>query len=309
MDTFDLKPDAPAEFRGEFNPIKTNVAGRRDLRAPAEAGQVRRQVRPPPRREPHASAPTSSAPKYINTGNRPIPSLEFPGYGAVVTKELGGPQGPAAVRGDPQQHQRCRLPRRAVRPVQHRPARPRPASRSRVRGISLGGGLTVEDVERRREPARRPRHDVSPASRTSSQLLNGLDRFSEQAHAIITLAAGPRGVRHQQGIAGVRQAVRRRALRQSCLLATRLVESGVRFVTIIARRLGHARQQLRRGSRTTLLPTARHRPVGLCSRPAGKGPARDDDRVRHRRVRPHARRSTAAMRRRPRPLSARACSC
>jgi len=27
MDTFDLKPDAPAEFRGQFNPIATNVPG------------------------------------------------------------------------------------------------------------------------------------------------------------------------------------------------------------------------------------------------------------------------------------------
>ena len=27
MDTFDLKPDAAAEFRGEFNPIETNVPG------------------------------------------------------------------------------------------------------------------------------------------------------------------------------------------------------------------------------------------------------------------------------------------
>ena len=27
MDTFDLKPDAPAEFRGEFKPIATNAAG------------------------------------------------------------------------------------------------------------------------------------------------------------------------------------------------------------------------------------------------------------------------------------------
>src|SRR4051812_5356792 len=27
METFDLKPDAPAEFRGEFNPIPTNVPG------------------------------------------------------------------------------------------------------------------------------------------------------------------------------------------------------------------------------------------------------------------------------------------
>src|SRR5881394_2382981 len=27
MDMWDLKPDAPREFRGEFNPIPTNVAG------------------------------------------------------------------------------------------------------------------------------------------------------------------------------------------------------------------------------------------------------------------------------------------
>src|SRR3712207_4641261 len=26
-DMFDLKPDAPSEYRGEFNPIKTNVDG------------------------------------------------------------------------------------------------------------------------------------------------------------------------------------------------------------------------------------------------------------------------------------------
>src|SRR4051812_44829654 len=27
IDSFDLKPDSPAEFRGEFNPINTNVPG------------------------------------------------------------------------------------------------------------------------------------------------------------------------------------------------------------------------------------------------------------------------------------------
>src|SRR5262245_52568132 len=27
MDMYDLKPDAPVEYRGEFKPIKTNVAG------------------------------------------------------------------------------------------------------------------------------------------------------------------------------------------------------------------------------------------------------------------------------------------
>src|SRR4051812_2096813 len=27
IDTWDMKPDAPAEFRGEFKPIRSNVAG------------------------------------------------------------------------------------------------------------------------------------------------------------------------------------------------------------------------------------------------------------------------------------------
>src|SRR6266436_416309 len=27
LDTYDMKPDAPSEFRGEFRPINTNVAG------------------------------------------------------------------------------------------------------------------------------------------------------------------------------------------------------------------------------------------------------------------------------------------
>ena len=37
IDTWDLKPDAPAEFRGEFQPIATKVPGICDLRAHAAA--------------------------------------------------------------------------------------------------------------------------------------------------------------------------------------------------------------------------------------------------------------------------------
>ena len=53
QDTFDLKPNAPSNYRGEFKPIKTNVPGDRDLRTPAEAGSLRRQVHDSSRREPH----------------------------------------------------------------------------------------------------------------------------------------------------------------------------------------------------------------------------------------------------------------
>ena len=30
--------------------------------------------------------------EYLMTGNRPLPSLKYPTYGAVISKELGGPR-------------------------------------------------------------------------------------------------------------------------------------------------------------------------------------------------------------------------
>ena len=91
MDTFDLKPDAPAEYRGEFNPIKTNVPGIEicehlpKLAQCADKFAILRGVS-------HTLAAHELGTKYLNTGNRPLPSLEFPGYGAVVSKELAGPR-------------------------------------------------------------------------------------------------------------------------------------------------------------------------------------------------------------------------
>ena len=97
QDIFDLKPKAPAEFRGEFNPIKTNVAGVEicehlpKLAKCADKYTILRGVS-------HTIAAHDLGTRYMNTGTRPIPSLEYPGYAAVTSKELPvGPGLPAAV--------------------------------------------------------------------------------------------------------------------------------------------------------------------------------------------------------------------
>ena len=88
MDTFDLKPNAPAEFRGEFNPIKTNVPGMEicehlpKLAQVADKFAILRGVS-------HTLGAHELGTLYMNTGNKPIPSLHFPSYGAVVAKEKG----------------------------------------------------------------------------------------------------------------------------------------------------------------------------------------------------------------------------
>ena len=91
MDTFDLKPDSPSEYRGQFNPIKTNVEGVEisehlpNLAKCADKYAILRGVT-------HTLGAHQLGTEYVNSGNRPIPSLEYPGYGAVVTKEMGAPK-------------------------------------------------------------------------------------------------------------------------------------------------------------------------------------------------------------------------
>ena len=97
MDTFDLKPDAPETHRGEFKPIATNVDGVQisehlpKLAKCADKFAILRGVS-------HTLAAHELGTLYMTTGNRPIPSLQFPCYGSVVAKEMGGtPELPAFV--------------------------------------------------------------------------------------------------------------------------------------------------------------------------------------------------------------------
>ncbi len=229
MDTFDLKPEASDEYRGEFQPIQTKVEGIQisehlpRLASVMDKFVILRGVT-------HTLAAHQLGSEYVNTGNRPLPSLEFPGIGAVVTKELGGPADLPPFVSIPNSTQRG-----GYLGVQYNPlntnATPQPGRPFSVRGISLHNGLTVEDVEKREGLLQRL--DTAFAGfEESSQLLQGLDRFSQQAYSMIT------SKRARDAFDVGRENPEYAAMfgdsnfGQSCLLATRLVESGVRFITI-----------------------------------------------------------------------------
>src|SRR4051794_6466975 len=146
MDTFDLKPDASEDLRGEFDPIATSVPGIEisehlpRLARCADKFALLRGVS-------HSLAAHDLGSKYMNTGNRPIPSLEFPGYGSVVSKEMGGPRDLppfVAIPNTPQ------VP--GYLGVEHAPfnttSAPRAGQPFSVRGITLGRGLSIHDIEK-----------------------------------------------------------------------------------------------------------------------------------------------------------------
>jgi uncharacterized protein (DUF1501 family) len=229
MDTFDLKPAASSEYRGEFNPINTSVPGIQisehlpKLAKLAERFAILRGVS-------HTLAAHEFGTKYMGTGNRPLPSLEYPGIGSVVTKELAAPKDLppyVAVPNSPHPAGYLGIANAAFNTTQQ----PRAGQPFSVRGIAMGGGLTMPDVERREKLL----DDLDGKFRgheKTSDLLRGLDRFGEQAFDILRSKRAREAFDIAKESPAVSASFGPTPFAQSCLLATRLVEAGVRFVTV-----------------------------------------------------------------------------
>jgi hypothetical protein len=229
LDTFDMKPDAPSEFRGTYQPMKTNVPGVEicehlpKLARCADKFAILRGVT-------HTLAAHNLGSEYVNTGSRPLPALEYPGYGCVVTKELGGPADLPPFVAIPNGNQQPGFLGVKYAPL-NTASVPRPGAPFSVRGIGLQGGLTIAEVEKRHNLLR-DLDTTFAGYEEKSELLEGLDRFSQKAHAIITSPRAREAFDVSQESPSFAEPFGKTSFGQSCLLATRLVEAGVRFVTI-----------------------------------------------------------------------------
>jgi hypothetical protein len=230
MDTFDLKPNAPSEYRGEFKPIETAVPGIQisehlpKLAAAMKHFTILRGVS-------HTLAAHELGTEYVNTGNRPLPSLEFPGYGAVIAKELACPPDLPPSISIPNSKQRAGYIGVQYAPL-HTGSTPKSASEAySVRGIRLSNGLTIADVEDRYSLLSKLDNTLSSLDNKNS-LLQGMDKFSQQALQMITSPKARAAFDISKESPAFAQKFGSNQFGLSCMLATRLVESGVPFVTI-----------------------------------------------------------------------------
>ena len=197
MDTFDLKPDAPAEYRGLFNPIKTNVDGIEICEHMPKLAQtmdkfvILRGVS-------HTLGAHQLGTEYVNTGNRPLPSIEYPGYGAVATKEAKTiePDLPPFVSvGNSNQKPGFLGVKYAALNTGSTPRAGQPFS---VRGITLGNGVTIKEIEKRQTL-------LGDLDKTFQGFEKGQPtprRLGSVRRASLRddhLQAGPGSLRHQQG--------------------------------------------------------------------------------------------------------------
>jgi hypothetical protein len=229
LDTFDLKPDAPAEYRGEFKPISTNVPGVQicehlpRLAKCADKYVVLRGVS-------HTLAAHELGSQYMNTGNRPLPSLHFPSYGAVVARELGAPADLPANVAVPSYGADAT----GYLGVQYGPLEtgsvPQPGQPVKIRGLTLNG-VTMEEIDRRQDLVKRYDNAFGDLAQ-EDRLLSGMDQFGQKAYAMMRSNKAREAFDVSSESQGISSLFDKDGFSQSCLLATRLIEAGVKFVSL-----------------------------------------------------------------------------
>jgi uncharacterized protein (DUF1501 family) len=227
IDTFDPKPDAPPEVRGHFGSIPTKLAGVRfSDRMPRLANEIDKFC--VIRSVTHGDRNHGSADHLMLTGYLQTPATEYPSYGAVVAKEFGY--------------------RNSLPPFVALPSPPIGSGYlgAQYNAFTVGGDpgapdFTVRDV--------RPPVEVSAARlKRRESLLNLVDgavkafesadgprsmaAFYQRAYAMVTSPTAKQAFALHQEPEQVRRAYGRTTFGQSALLARRLVERGVRFVTV-----------------------------------------------------------------------------
>lgn len=231
LDSFDPKPDAPSEVRGEFAAIATNVPGISvcdplpKLAMHQDKYAILRSLNP--RNGSHGVADA-----YMLTGQKFNPALIYPCFGSVIAREKGDRSslppyvqvgtaidhtfhgGTAGFLGD--RYNPFVLPGDASNP------------NFRVRDVSLSGGVDRDRFRRRM----RVLEAVDTWQAETESALEATDSFYQKAYSLITSPEAKRAFDLGREEPRLRDRYGRHSLGQGCLLARRLVESGVRFVTV-----------------------------------------------------------------------------
>ena len=230
MDSFDMKPNAPDTHRGQFKEISTNIPGTRisehlpKLAKCADKYSILRGVS-------HSLAAHRLGAEYLMTGNRPMPALKYPTFGAVISKELKkSAEIPSSVA----------IPKSSTAPtgflgLEFGPLEtgtsPKAGEPMDIRGLSLSNGLTLEDIDRRNDLVKR--YDTAFGNfANEDKILSGMDEFSQKAYFMMRSNRTREAFDITKESASISNMFAPGSFSQSCLLATRLIESGVRLVSI-----------------------------------------------------------------------------
>lgn len=243
LDTFDMKPDAPAAARSPYRPISSSADG---IEVCELLPNMARQMHHVSliRTMTHKMKNHASAGYYALSGHEPPSddqrlrdSLDlFPAYGSVIDSLLPSDSSMPSFVSYPHV-----IRDGSIVPGQHASFLGKghdpllfledPNDQNfQLPELSLPAGLSIDRLHRRREMQQLV--DQQMRLMEHSGEARGFDQYYERAISMLTSDNVRKAFDLSSEPTAVRDAYGRTSYGQSCLLARRLVESGVKFVTV-----------------------------------------------------------------------------
>src|SRR5262245_5127407 len=230
QDFLDPKPLAPIEYRGEMGVVQTKLPGvyfneyMTKTAAIADMVTVCRSMT-------HGEAAHERGTHNMFTGYRPSPALTFPSMGSVVSHEFGPRQNLppyVCVPSLPTNFASSGYLSSAFAPFSlgSDPAAPG----FTVQDLALPGGIDEKRFTKRKSMLSAVNDHF--ASKEKDDSLKAMDTFYDRAYSLVSSEKAKNAFNINLEPDALRNEYGRNAAGQRMLLARRLVESGVRFVSL-----------------------------------------------------------------------------
>jgi hypothetical protein len=231
-DSFDLKPDAPPEIRGEYKPIDTNVSGLRISEKLPRMATVMDKVALV-RSGAHNNDHHETATNWVLSGRFGSAFGDYPAIGAVAAHEFGFKSTlPPYVSIPRNPSFTWELGRSAFlggRYESFKTGDPNDAN-FKVQDVAPAEVITSERAKRRKSLLQAV--DGLAKEIQGSDQIETYDEFQQRAAEMVLSKEARGAFAIEQEDSRLRDRYGRTTFGQSCLLARRLIERGVRFATI-----------------------------------------------------------------------------
>ncbi len=230
QESWDPKPNAPIEYRGQMGTVQTKLEGVHFNECLPKTAGIADKITVA-RAMTHGEAAHERGTHNMFTGYRPSPAITFPSMGSVISHELGVRNNLppyVAVPSMPTNFAGSGYLSSSFAPFS---LGSDPASGGfRVQDLSLPGGVTADRFATRRNML--DAVNAHFAGKEKSDNLDAMDTFYQRAYGLISSDKAKAAFDINAEDAKLRDAYGRNAAGQRMLMARRLVESGVRFVTL-----------------------------------------------------------------------------
>jgi len=230
QETFDPKPFAPVEYRGPLGSIDSALPGVRLGELLPHTAKLADKIAIC-RSMTHGEAAHERGTHNMFTGYKPSPALQYPSFGSVISHEFGPRENLPAYVCIPNQPNEFAGSGYLSSAYSGFSLGADPADgKFKVRDLNLADGIDTARFDKRRRMLEVVNDHFRQKEKSDS--LDALDTFYQRAYGLISSAKAQEAFDMNLESDAIKDEYGRNPAGQRMLLARRLVESGVRFVTL-----------------------------------------------------------------------------